>query len=98
MQDELTALIAEDLGITDVPPAEQQALIGQFGEIALKAATLAVVGKLSEAKRGEFAKLAEAGDAVALKVFLDREVPGHEDIAKAAVAEEVKRFKAFQAP
>ena len=52
MQDELTALIAEDLGIKDVPPAEQQALIGQFGEIALKAATLAIVGKLTEAKRG----------------------------------------------
>ena len=98
MQDELTALIAKDLGITDMPPAEQQALIGQFGEIALKAATLAIVGKLTEAKRGEFAKLAEAGDASALKAFLDREVPGHESIAKAAVAEEVKRFKAFQAP
>ena len=98
MQDELTTLIAKDLGIKDVPLAEQQALISQFGEIALKAATLAVVGKLSEAKRGEFAKLAEAGDAAALKTFLDREVPDHETIAKAAVAEEVKRFKAFQAP
>ncbi len=98
MQDELTARIAEDLGIKDVPASEQQALIAQFGEIALKAATLAVVGKLTEAKRAEFAKLAEASDASALKVFLDREVPGHEDIAKAVVAEEVKRFKAFQAP
>jgi hypothetical protein len=98
MQDELTALIAADLGIKDIPPAEQQALIAQFGEIALKAATLSVIGKLAENKRDEFTKLAEAGDATALKAFLDREVPGHEDIAKAAVAEEVKRFKAFQAP
>ncbi len=98
MQDELTTLIAKDLGIQDVPPTEQQALISQFGEIALKAATLAVIGKLSEAKRGEFAKLAEAGDAAALKVFLDREVPDHETVAKDAVAEEVKRFKDFQKP
>lgn len=98
MQDELTALIAADLGIKDLPLAEQQALIAQFGEIALKAATLSVIGKLAENKRDEFAKLAEAGDAAVLKTFLDREVPGHEDIAKAAVAEEVKRFKAFQAP
>lgn len=97
MQDELTALIATDLGITELPKDEQQALIGQFGEVALKAATLAVVEKLSAGKREEFSKLAEAGDAEALKSFLDREVPGHEDIAKAAVAEEVKRFKAFQA-
>ncbi len=98
MQDELTALIAADLGITNFPPDKQQILIAQFGEVALKAATLAVVGKLTVDKRDEFAKLAQAGDATAIKTFLDREIPGHEDIAKAAVAEEVKRFKAFQAP
>ncbi|MFA5998051.1 MAG: hypothetical protein WC814_01535 [Candidatus Paceibacterota bacterium] len=97
MQDELTALIAADLGIKDLPVEEQKALIAQFGEVALKAATLAVVEKLAASSRDEFAKLAEAGDAAALKTFLDREVPGHEEAAKAAVAEEVKRFKAFQA-
>jgi len=98
MQDELTALIAADLGIKALPPAEQQSLIAQFGEVALKVATLAVVGKLAEGKRDEFAKLAEAGDATALKAFLDREVPSHEEVAKTAVAEEVKRFKDFQKP
>lgn len=98
MQDEMTALIAADLGIKDLPLAEQQSLIAQFGEVALKAATLAVVGKLAEEKRDEFSKLAQGGDPTALKTFLDREVPGHEDVAKAAVAEEVKQFKAFQAP
>jgi len=98
MQDELTVAIAADLGIKDLPTEEQQALIGQFGEVALKAATLSVLRKLAEDKRDEFAKLAEAGDAAALKTFLDREVPEHEDIAKAAVAEEVKRFKDFQKP
>ncbi len=96
MQDEITKAIATDLGISDLAVAEQQQLISQFGEVALKAATLAVVEKLAEDKREEFAKLAEAGDATALKAFLDREVPGHEGIAKAAVAEEVKRFKDFQ--
>jgi len=97
MQDELTALIANDLGIVSLPPEEQKSIIGQFGEVALKAATVAILGKLAEGKRDEFMKLAEAGDAVALKAFLDREVPGHDDIAKVAVAEEVKRFKDFQA-
>ena len=98
MQDELTALISADLGIKDLPLAQQQELISQFGEIALKAATLAVIEKLAEGKREEFAKLAEAGDPSALKAFLDREVPGHEEVAKTAVAEEVKRFKDFQKP
>lgn len=98
MQDELTTLIAADLGIKDLPLAEQQSLISQFGEIALKSATLAVVAKLTEGKREEFAKLVEAGDPAALQAFLNTEVPGHEELAKAAVAEEVKRFKAFQKP
>lgn len=98
MQDELTALIAADLGIKDLPEKEQQALIAQFGEVALKAATLAIVEKLSDTDREEFGKLAQAGDPMALKSFLDRAIPGHEGIAKAAVAEEVQRFKAFQAP
>ncbi|MFA6414915.1 MAG: hypothetical protein WC217_01955 [Candidatus Paceibacterota bacterium] len=98
MQDELTALIAKDLGITSLPVEEQKTLIAQFGEIALKAATLAIVGKLSPEKREEFAKLAEAGDSGALQTFLTREMPDHESVAKDAVAEEVKRFKAFQAP
>ena len=98
MQDELTALIAADLGIASLPAEEQQRLIAQFGEVALKAATLAIVGKLAEDKREEFVRLAEAGDAAALKAFLDREVPDHEETAKAAVAEEMRRFKDFQAP
>jgi hypothetical protein len=98
MQDELTALIAADLGIKDLPPEQQQALISQFGEVALKSATLAVVGKLAEGKREEFAKLAQAGDPAALQAFLNVEVPEHEELAKAAVAEEVKQFKALQKP
>ena len=96
MQDELTARIAADLGITALPPEEQQKLISQFGEVALKAATLSVLGKLAAEKREEFATLAEKGDASALKVFLDQEVPGHEALVKTAVAEEVTKFKAFQ--
>ena len=98
MNDEqMTAAIAADLGIGHLPLESQQKLIGQFGEIALKAATLAVVGKLSEEKKEAFAKLAEAGEPAALKAFLDTEVPGHEELAKQAVAEEVKQFRAFQA-
>jgi len=97
MQDEITTAIATDLGITALPASEQKELIAQFGEVALKAATLSVVGKLSEEKRSEFATLSEAGDVMALKTFLDSEVPDHEEIAKAAVAEEIRRFKEFQA-
>lgn len=97
MPDELTAAIAADLGITDVPAEEQRTVIAQFGEVALKAATISVMKNLAEDKREAFIALAEKGDAAALKEFLDREVPGHDDIMKTAVAEEVRRFKDFQA-
>lgn len=96
MQDEITTAIANDLGINGLSADQQKEIIAQFGEVALKAATLSVIGKLAEDKRDEFAKLAEAGDVLAIKTFLDREVPDHEEIAKAAVAEEIKRFKEFQ--
>ena len=97
MHDDLTLSIAADLGIADLPANEQQTLIAQFGEIALKAAALAVASNLSEEKRDEFARLAEAGDPAALKSFLDKEVPDHEVAVRTAVADEVARFKAFQA-
>lgn len=97
MQDEMTALISADLGIAALPPERQKDIIGQFGEVALKAATMSILEKLSESGRDEFMKLSEAGDAVAVKTFLDREVPEHDTIAKAAVAEEVRRFKEFTA-
>jgi len=97
MEDQLTDMIAADLGIKDLPVDDQRSLISQFGEVALKAATLAVVEKLPEDKRDAFMKLAEEGNPTAIKTFLDTEVPTHEDIVKRAVAEEVKRFKAFQA-
>lgn len=96
MQDEITARIAADLGISSLPIEDQKSLITQFGEVALKAATIAVAEKLSEEKREEFIKLAEAGDAAALKSFLDAEVPAHEEVVKVAIADEIKRFKDFQ--
>lgn len=97
MQDELTLAIANDLGITGLPPEKQQELIAQFGEVALKAATLAVVAQLTPEKRDEFAMLAEAGDAKTLSDFLNKEVPNHEALAKDAIAGEVRRFRSLEA-
>jgi len=97
MQDEMTKKMATDLGIAELSPEKQQELIVKFGEIALKAATVSIMTKLSAEKRDEFMKLAEAGNADAVKTFLDREVPEHETLASQAVAEEIRRFKEFDA-
>lgn len=97
MQDDMITQIATALGIHELPEEDKKKLVEQFGEVALKAATVAVVEKLSVEKREEFAKLAEAGDPEKLKAFLDDEVPGHEALAKDAVEREIKQFKTFQA-
>jgi len=97
MQDELTAVIAKDLGINELPADKQQELIAQFGEVALKAATMSVLSKLSDTAREEFMKLSEGGDPTTIKAFLDKELPNHEELAKQAVADEIRRFKEFQA-
>lgn len=97
MQDDIQKQVSADLGISTLPDDKQKELIAQFGEVALKAATMAVMSKLTDITRQEFMKLAEGGDAAALQTFLEREVPEHETIAKQAVAEEVKRFKEFAA-
>lgn len=83
----------EALGVGDLPPEEQEQLMAGFAEVALKAATMAVLEMLPEGKHEEFARLAEAGEPKALQIFLDREVPGHEAAAGRAVAEEAARFK-----
>lgn len=97
MPDELIAAIASDLGISELPREEQQKLIAQFGEIALKAASVAVLDSLTGEKKEQFLKLAEANDAAGVQEFLNRELPNHEEIARAAVAREVADFKAAQA-
>lgn len=96
MQDDMQKQIAEDLGISNLSAQEQEQLIAQFGEIALKAATIALFEKMPEDKHEAFATLAEGGDANALQAFLNKEVPDHEAIAKAAVETEVRKFKEFQ--
>ena len=96
MQD-LQAQVAKDLGVEALAPEEQQEVIAAFGEVALKAATLALVEKLPAGKKKEFAALLEAGDAAALQHFLTAELPEHEELARAAVAREIEAFKAAQA-
>ncbi|MFA7302583.1 MAG: DUF5663 domain-containing protein [Candidatus Paceibacterota bacterium] len=93
MQDEMTKQMAAALGIAALSLEKQQEVIVKFGEIALKAATLSIIGKLTEEKRSEFMTLADQGDEAAVKAFLDRELPDHETLASQAVGEEIRRFK-----
>ena len=93
MPEDVRTTLMEALGIGGLPAEEQEQLMALFAEVALKAATVAVLEKLPEGKREEFAQLAEAGDAPALGAFLDREAPGHEAVAGQAVAREAKQFK-----
>lgn len=85
--------IAKELGIESLGVPEQQELVASFGEVALKAALVAVLEKLPEARREEFTALIERGDSKAIQAFLDKEVPGHEALAGEAVRKELTSFK-----
>jgi len=95
-QNDLQAALARELDIGNLPSAEQKKVIADFGEVALQASLLAVLETLAPAKREEFSKLMNGKDGAALQQFIAREVPRYEEIAKNAVAEEVRRFKEFQ--
>ena len=92
-QDDLEMQVAADLGISELAPEKRKELIAQFGEVALKAATIAVMNQLTPEQRQEFMKLAQAGDSAGVQTFLDTNIADHEEIAKKAVAEELSRFK-----
>jgi len=96
MQDELQQAVAEELGIEGLTPTEQQELIAQVTGVMLKAASIAILEKLPEAAREQFITIADTKDEVALKTFLEKELPDSEAVVRAAVAEEVRRFKEFQ--
>ncbi len=96
MQDEVQKMVATELGIADMPVDAQQQILSEFGGVALKAATIALLEKLPEGKHDEFVKLADAGDQAAVNAFLAREVSDYEEVARQAVAQEVKRFKEYQ--
>jgi len=93
MQDDQMKQAIAELGLDGLTPEEQEKILDGFGEVALKAATAAILDKLTEDKQEEFAKLAEAGDAETLKAFLQKEVPDHAEIVQKAVQEEVASFK-----
>ena len=93
MPEDVRKTLMEAVGIEGLPAEEQEQITAGFAEVALKAATVAVLEKLSEDKHEEFARLAEAGDPSALEAFLNKEVPGHEVAAGQAVAAEAARFK-----
>jgi hypothetical protein len=97
MQDDVRSAVAEQLGITMLPPEDQEALIAQMSGVLLQAASLAVLAALPEGKRAGFMALAETGDEAALKEYLAQELPGSENIVRAAVAEEVRRFRESKA-
>ena len=95
MDSETQKMIAEELGVAHLPDSEQAELIAQFGAIALKASSIAVMEALPDAAREEFLRATESGDQAAVKAVLARALPNSDAIARAAVANEVRAFKEF---
>lgn len=93
MDEEIQKSVAKELGIEGLTLEEQRELIVQMTGVMLKAANLAILEKLPDGKREEFVAIADTRDETALREFLMRELPDSEAIVRAAVAEEVRRFR-----
>lgn len=95
--DETLKAIAVDLGISDLPPADQEEIIVKLGEVALKNTVLAVLENLPEENMAEFEKISESGDEEKTRYFLKKHIPNFDEISKQEVkkvADDFKRVKA----
>jgi len=96
MQDEIQKAVAEQLGIDGLGSDEQKEIIAQMTGVMLKAASIALLENLPEGKRDEFIAITDKQDEAGLKAFLAKELPDSENIVRAAIEGEVKRFNEYQ--
>lgn len=80
-----------DLGLDHLPPAEQEKVLLQIGDIIFKKVMLRVVDELSESAKDEFTKLldSQSQDQDAVLNFLQKKLPDFNFL----VNEEVAGFK-----
>jgi len=94
-QDELRKNIAEELGITSMPPEAQEQVIGKLGELALKQVAINALEQLPEEKRAEFDALTKSEDPEKMQTFLAEHIPNFNEMVDQTVKEEVTKFKQY---
>ena len=89
--------LANDLGISGLPPASQNAILDKFCELILKRSVLEMFEKIPPERRSEFGALTNSGTDAALRDFMRAYVPDPDGLVKQIVAEEAAAFKSATA-
>lgn len=94
--DAIRNMLVSQLGLSDLPADMQEKVISQFGENVLKRVTVAVLEKLPEEKRDEFARLTEAEDATKMQAFLKENIPDLDAVVGEEARKELEEFNGFR--
>ncbi|MCX6788614.1 MAG: DUF5663 domain-containing protein [bacterium] len=78
-------LVAE-LGLQSLPLEQRTAMLAQISDIIMKGVWLKVMDLLTEAQANELEKIYDTSNPEEMYAFLQKEIPGFEDIIKAEVA------------
>lgn len=95
--EEMRAMVAEEMGLKDLAPDQQEQIIDQFTQNTLKRVTISLFERLPEAAKAEFVRLGDAGDTEGLLKLFQTNVPDLDAFIRSEVKAEVDTFKEFQA-
>ena len=94
--EEMRAMIAKELALEGLTPEQQEQIIDQFSQNALKRVTLALYERLPEAGKAKFAELGEKGHSQGLLKLFQENIPDVDAVVRGEVQDEIKAFKDFQ--
>ncbi len=83
----------ENLGIDSLPLESQEQILSMFGENAMKAIIIAIIDRLEEPAKDEFARLMDQGDEESIDEFLRARIPDLDQLVDTATKKEIDEFK-----
>lgn len=91
--DELRAMVLQDLDLSDIPKEAQDQLVTQLGEIILQSVVMTILEQLLPGARAEFQEISASGDHDQIQSFLEENVPNVHTLIQEEVEKTVGMFK-----
>lgn len=95
-KDDIQKEILAELGLESAPAEIREQIVAQLGENIMNAVLLALLDKLPEGVRAEFAGASERGDDTGARVILEAHIPNVDDIIMMEIRKELELFKEAQ--
>jgi hypothetical protein len=84
----LQKTILEELGLQDLPPERQEALLDKIGEVIIKKIYIATMDQLEKEDQEKFAEYLDK-DPEQIEGFIKEKIPNYEELIK----KEVEKFR-----